>query len=115
MAAYLFFEYNIVNFRPVLINNIPEASYPSSTTVLVMCVMLTAIMQLQGLIKNNTIRVFTSTLFSAFTALTVIGRMLSGVHWLTDILGGILLSAALVMLYYSVTQYIRGIRNEHPN
>lgn len=106
MSAYLFFEYNVVNYRPVLINNILEASYPSSTTMLVMCVMPTAMMQFHRLIQNKTIRIVMNILFSVFTAVMVIGRMLSGVHWFTDILGGILLSTALIMLYYSVNQYI---------
>lgn len=106
LAAYLFFEYNIVNYRPVLINNILEASYPSSTTTLVMCVMPTAMMQLHRLIQNKTVRIVINTLFSIFTATMIIGRMLSGVHWFTDILGSILLSSTLIMLYYSVNQYI---------
>lgn len=106
MSAYLFFEYHIVNYRPVLINNMLEASYPSSTTMLVLCVMPTAMMQFRRLIKNKTAKNVTNILVGAFTALMVIGRMLSGVHWLTDILGGILLSAVLVMLYFSVNEYI---------
>ena len=38
----------------------------------------------------------------AFTGFMVIGRVLSGVHWITDIIGGIFLSSGLVMLYYGV-------------
>lgn len=53
MAAYLFFEFYVVNYRPVLINGFLEASYPSSTTLLVMCVMPTAVMQLNSRIRNT--------------------------------------------------------------
>lgn len=106
IAAYLFFEYNIVNYRPVLINSILEASYPSSTTMLVMCIMPTAMMQFHRLIQNKTVRIVINILLGLFTILMIVGRMLSGVHWFTDILGGMLISSALVMLYHSVNVYI---------
>lgn len=107
MAAYVFFEFNIINYRPVLIDNILEASYPSSTTMLIMCVMPTAIMQFNRLIKNRNAKIIVNTISVVFTILIVVGRVLSGVHWFTDILGGILLSASLVVLYYSVDKYFQ--------
>lgn len=105
-AAYLFFELYVVNCRPVLIDGILEASYPSSTTMLVMCIIPTAIMQFRRLLRNKAIRICINVLCGTFTAFMVVGRLLSGVHWFTDILGGILLSAALVMLYFSVNRII---------
>ena len=99
LAAYLFFEEHVVNYRPVLIAGFLEASYPSSTTLLVLCVMPTAVMELNTRIKHNTLRRCVAWTIKAFTAFMVIGRLLSGVHWFTDIIGGILLSAGLVMLY----------------
>ena len=101
MAVYVLFEMLVVNYRPVLIGGILEASYPSSTTMLVMCVMPTAIMQFNARIKNGILKRWVSSAITVFIAFMVIGRLVSGVHWFTDIVGGALLSAGLVMLYCS--------------
>lgn len=98
-AAYLLFEDLAVNYRPVLIDGRLEVSYPSSTTLLVLCVMPTAAMQLHGRIRRTRLRRAVVALLLAFTGFMVIARMMSGVHWLTDIVGGILLSGGLVMGY----------------
>lgn len=99
MVAYLLFETVVINYRPVLINGYLEVSYPSSTTMLVMCVMPTAMMQLRSRIRNKTLKWGVLLTIAAFTAFMVIGRLLSGVHWFSDIVGGALLSSGLVMLY----------------
>lgn len=99
IAVYLLFEEVVINYRPVLINGHLEASYPSSTTTLVMCVMPTAVIELNSRIKNKKIRNFICLLIVSFIAFMVIGRLISGVHWLTDIIGGILLSTGLVGMY----------------
>ena len=106
VGAYLFFEHYRVNYRPVLIDGILETSYPSSTTMLVLCVMPTAMMQFRRLFRNRTVKNAVNVVLAAFTAFMVIGRLVSGVHWLTDILGGVLLSAALVLLYQGANTYI---------
>ena len=103
MAAYVLFEVFVINYRPVLINGCLEASYPSSTTMLVLCVMPTTLMQLNARIKSQTLKRWVGFGITAFILFMVIGRLLSGVHWFTDIVGGALLSAGLVMLYHSIT------------
>ena len=102
MAVYVLFEMLVVNYRPVLISGILEASYPSSTTMLVMCVMPTAIMQINARIKTNVIKRFVASTIIAFIVFMVIGRLVSGVHWFTDIIGGALLSAGLVLMYHAI-------------
>ena len=102
MAAYVLFEVFVINHRPVLINGHLEASYPSSTTMLVLCVMPTTLMQLNARIKNQTLKRWVGFGITAFILFMVIGRLLSGVHWFTDIIGGALFSAGLVMLYHSI-------------
>jgi len=104
LAAYLFFEHFVVNYRPVLINGILEASYPSSTTLLVLCVMVTALLQLRLRIQRRFWKCCTTVFIVSFLIFMVAARLLSGVHWLSDIVGGILLSGALVSLYESVCQ-----------
>ena len=102
MAVYFLFEVVVINYRPVLIEGFLEASYPSSTTMLVLCVMPTAAMQFNSRIKHMTLRNIIAASIMAFTVFMVIGRLLSGVHWFSDIIGGILLSTGLIQLYKSV-------------
>lgn len=103
LAVYLFFEFASINFRPILIDGALEASYPSSTTVISLCVMITAAMQLQSRIKNKAFRIFACTAVLLFAAFMVLCRFFSGVHWFTDILGGIMLSGGLISLYCAVS------------
>ncbi len=99
MAVYAFFEFVVMNYRPVLIEGVLEASYPSSTTMLVMCVMPTAIMQLEERIKRKAVKRTVISVIVAFTVFMVAGRLFSGVHWISDIIGGALLSSGLVTSY----------------
>ncbi len=102
MAFFVFFEIVEVNYRPILIEGVLEASYPSSTTMLMMCVMPTAMMEFKRLIQNKTLRNAVILTSGIFMAVMVIFRLISGVHWLTDIIGGAFLSAGLVLLYKAV-------------
>ena len=105
-AAYLLFEQVVINYRPVLIKGILEVSYPSSTTMLALSVMVTAMIQCKHRIKNEKIRNIVLLACAAFTAFMVISRLLSGVHWFTDIIGGTLLSMSMISLYDSFVAFV---------
>jgi len=107
LAAYLLFEELAVNYRPVLINGGLEASYPSSTTVLVLCVGLTALWQLNRRIRRKTLRRWVCASLLVYTIAMVLGRLVSGVHWLSDIVGGVLIGGGLVSGYGWVCSRIR--------
>ena len=111
-AVYVFFEIVVINYRPILIENRLEASYPSSTTMLTLCVMATAILQLRGRIQNATVKRWITCGITAFMLFMVIGRLLSGVHWVTDIMGGGLLSGGLVALYDAMNSIQSGNKHE---
>ena len=99
IGAYLFFEMVPVNYRPVLIDGVLEASYPSSTTLLVLSVMPTLAFQAGRRLKNASGRKAAAVFAALFSAFMVAGRLVAGVHWVTDIIGSALLSSGLFMVY----------------
>ena len=106
MALYLFFEKVIVNYRPILMNGFIEASYPSSHTLMTICLCGSSIIVNRNLF-NNKITKFLNILSIAIILITIIGRLISGVHWFTDIIGGIFISIALLMTLYSTINLIK--------
>ena len=99
ILAYLVFEMVPINYRPILIDGALEASYPSSTTLLVLSVMPTLKFQIDRRTDKSLVRNVTGIFVIAFSAFMVIGRLIAGVHWATDIIGAVLLSAGLFLLY----------------
>ena len=99
ILAYLVFEMIPINYRPILINGALEASYPSSTTLLVLSVMPTLKFQIDRRTDKSLVRNVTGLFVIAFSAFVVIGRLIAGVHWATDIIGAVFLSMGLFLLY----------------
>ena len=99
ILAYLVFEMVPINYRPILIGGALEASYPSSTTLLVLSVMPTLVFQVGRRCERKTVTRAVSIIVVLFSAFMVIGRAVSGVHWATDIIGAVFLSAGLFLLY----------------
>ena len=110
LLAYVFFELVVINRRPVILDPAEglEASYPSSHTVLVICIMATAPRQLGRLVKDDRIFFACKIFCAALIVIMVLGRLISGVHWFTDIIGGILLSAALIYIYSGAMDVLGG-------
>lgn len=100
--GYLIFEMIPINYRPVLIEGFMEASYPSSTTLLVLGVMPTLIFQANKRLKSVMAKRIIGILAILFSVFMVIGRLISGVHWFTDIVGSVILSAGLFCIYRAV-------------
>ena len=97
--GYLIFEMIPINYRPILIEGFLEASYPSSTTLLVLCVMPTLMEQVNRRSESVIFKGIIKAFVICFSAFMVLGRLISGVHWLTDIVGSIVLSLGLFCIY----------------
>ena len=105
ILGYLLFEMMPINYRPILIDGNLEASYPSSTTLLVMTVMPTLKYQSDRRIANPVIQKAITVFVIVFAAFMVFGRLISGVHWVTDIAGSVFLSSGLFMIYCYMVDY----------
>lgn len=106
VVIYALFEVVVINYRPVLVEGVLEASYPSSHTVLVCCIMLTTALQLGERIKNKPLRLVLQSVCCVIFILTAVGRILAGVHWYTDVLAAILISGALVFAYLGTVRQL---------
>ncbi len=95
-VIYLLFEKIAINFRPVLFDGALEPSYPSSHTLFAICLCGSAILVNRVLFSDKSYIRAVNLALGAIAILIVIGRLLSGVHWLTDIVGGLLISATLL-------------------
>ncbi len=114
ICAYLIFEMIPINYRPILIDGKLEASYPSSTTLLVLSVMPTLVFQINRRTENLLIKKVVMIFSIVFSTFMVVGRLISGVHWASDIVGSVILSTGLFMLYQAVVLYVeRKGKNEY--
>ena len=105
IVLYVLFEKFAVNYRPVILDAAEglEPSYPSTHTMLILTIFGTAIRACGFYIKNTKLLVGARVFALIIMALTIVGRLICGVHWLTDIIGGVLISLSLICLYRALT------------
>lgn len=101
LITYIFFEKCIINYRPILIDGELEASYPSSHTLLALCVGLSSIIVNKKYINKEYVNNFNKIII-LLVSLVFIGRTISGVHWISDIFGGIIISSTLLSWFYII-------------
>lgn len=101
---YLLFEKVVINYRPILIDNILEASYPSSHTLLSICICISSLIVSKKYLDNKKYN-FTTFITVLLLTLVFVGRTVSGVHWLSDIIGGVIISINLLMIFYTILRW----------
>lgn len=98
ILIYVFFEKCIINYRPVIIDGVLEASYPSSHTLLSICICGSSLLINKYLFNNKKIYKYINIVSIISMVLIVLGRLLSGVHWASDIIGSIIISITLLKI-----------------
>lgn len=106
VCIYVFFEKVIINYRPTLIDDILEASYPSSHTLLSLCICGSTILLNKRFYSKIKIAHYEIILAYVLMVLILFGRIVSGVHWFTDIMGGVIISITLLYIYNSVIKLL---------
>lgn len=106
LGIYLAFEKVVINYRPVILDEGLEASYPSSHTMLAVAFLSAAISQFSVRLKNEKTRRIAIVLCALDGVGVIVCRILAGVHWLTDILGAILIALACFFLYFGIFKTI---------
>ena len=104
---YFLFEILAVNYRPLLDEGLVKLSYPSSHTLLICVVCLSACFVVPDYIKNKPLKITITCILIAVSILAPLSRLLAGMHWFTDVVGSLILSVALVMCYYSSTCLVK--------
>ena len=106
VIVYIIFDKVVViNYRPVILKTTLEPSYPSTHTFLAIAIMSAANTQFRLKIKDVDLCSKVNIIFTIYTFAVVFSRFLSGVHWFSDIIGGILLGAAFGILYKAIVLF----------
>ena len=108
-ALYVLFEVAVVNCRPVLMEGetVPEASFPSSHTVLAFVIFGAIAMLVKDYVDDRRLASLLQNACLVLLLVSVVLRLLSGVHWFTDILGGVFLSVALLQAFSAVLDKVK--------
>jgi undecaprenyl-diphosphatase len=102
IGMYFIFEQIPINYRPIITEGTLEYSYPSSHIMVLLCISFTLMYQVCSRVKNSFVKNCIKVIIIIFLFLSVVGRILSGVHWITDIIGSILISIVLSLLYMTI-------------
>lgn len=100
-VLYVAFDKIPINYRPILQPGETEleTSFPSTHTLVICTVLGSGIVAAKRLFKNEMMVRVLKIAFIAIMAIGVCARLFAGVHWLTDIVAGLLFSVTLVSLY----------------
>lgn len=99
LGLYILFEALTINYRPVILSEGLEPSYPSTHTMMSISYIGAAIIEFSARLKKERTKKIVVTLCTTDGLGLIVCRVLSGVHWITDIFAGILIASACFLLF----------------
>ena len=104
ISVYLIFDKIAINYRPIIIDGELEPSFPSSHTMLAICTCVSSLMVYKKYVpsKFNYLVLFSTVLL---LTLVFLGRTISGVHWISYILGVVIISLTLLTYFYTIIKW----------
>lgn len=108
VILWILFDYVIkINYRPL---NPNEGSFPSTHVLLTVFLTNVGGLMLAKYCKNTTLIIVAYVVSLLFIILVVLFRILSGMHYITDVFGGLFLGFSLSYLFNGIKIYIENGR-----
>ena len=99
ITYFIFDKFLVLNIRP---NGSGEPSFPSTHTMVVATIFLLTAIILPNYIKSKTTRVIMDIVMLLFIALVSVGRVLANMHWVSDVVGGLIFAVIFAVIYYLI-------------
>lgn len=108
-VLYVAFDKIAINCRPMILpdETALEPSYPSSHTMLGFTVFGTIFAAARKYCKKENVKIVVQAVCALICMIAPVGRLFAGVHWFTDVLGSIFISAALLGIYEALLSLLK--------
>ncbi len=119
--VYVFFNwFFVINTRPIYTTGNSSSSYPSTHTLLTLVFLFTAVNVINFIFSyfkklndKKKARYICYGILGLLSLLIIITRLLSGQHWFTDIIGGVLMAGLLYQFYQIFNLLLREYRQKN--
>jgi len=112
LIVYIVLEKVVINSSPVFSNGL-KVSYSSFYIILAVAFMGAAIVEFNARLKAKKVKIIVLTLCILDGIGLLVTRLVSGVHWVTDVIGTLLISVACFLLFLGVFNVI--VQNKKKN
>lgn len=107
LVWFIFEKLVILNYRPYLVDGVAEPSFPSTHTMIAAGAMIVTMIVLPKYIKKRWLRIVLDILAGILIFAIGFGRIYAGMHWTTDVLGGLIFGADIALVYGIILKHVK--------